>query len=161
MGIDVSASEPFANLKATVAGLTSHDLSKADISLPLHDGDDAYPQMLAAIDNAKTTIALTSYIFRSDRIGHEFIDALVKAFQRGVLVRVLLDGFGSGMFSATTYHAFRRQGFPVARFMKSILPWKMQFLNLRLHKKILVIDGVTAFTGGPNIADENTSTLRR
>ena len=154
-------SEPFANLKATVGALTNRNLAGAKISLPLHDGDDAYPQMLAAINNAKTSVSVTSYIFRSDKIGHAFIDALAKANQRGVLVRVLIDGFGSGIFLATTYRLFRKQGIPVAMFMNSILPWKMQFLNLRLHKKILVIDGVTAFIGGLNIADENTGRLRQ
>ena len=117
--------------------------------------------MLAAINSATSTIALTSYIFRSDKIGHEFIDTLANAVQRGVLVRVLLDGFGSGIFLAATYRAFRKQGVPVARFMNSILPWKMQFINLRLHKKVLVIDGAVAFIGGLNIADENTSRLRQ
>ena len=160
-GNNASSSEPFANLKATVGALTHQDLVTACISLPLHDGDDAYPQMLSAINNAKTTVALASYIFRSDKIGHEFIDALAKAVQRGVLVRVLLDGFGSGIFLASTYRAFRKQGVPVVQFMNWILPWKMQFVNLRLHKKILVIDGATAFIGGLNIADENTTRLRK
>ncbi|MEO9166886.1 MAG: PLDc N-terminal domain-containing protein, partial [Aestuariivirga sp.] len=91
-----SSSEPFGNLKMTVGVLTQQNLMTANISMPLHDGNDAYPLMLAAINSAKTTIALTSYIFRSDKIGHEFIDALANAVQRGVLVRVLIDGFGGG-----------------------------------------------------------------
>ncbi len=161
VGKSNSSSEPFGNLKATVGALTHQSLASADISLPLHDGDDAYPQMLTAITNAKTSVALASYIFRSDKIGREFIDALANAVQRGVLVRVLLDGFGSGMFLAGTYRAFLKQGVPVVQFMNSILPWKMQFMNLRLHKKILVIDGATAFIGGLNIADENTGRLRQ
>ena len=156
-----SSLEPYASLKATVGALTNQDLATANISLPLHDGDDAYPQMLAAIDNANTTVALSSYIFRSDKIGHEFIETLTKAANRGVLVRVLLDGFGSGLFLATTYRLFRQHGIPVAQFMNSILPWKIPFLNLRLHKKILIVDGVTAFIGGLNIADENTGRKRR
>ena len=153
--------EPFANLKATIGALTHRTLAAANISLPLRDGDDAYPEMLTAIKNAKTSVALTSYIFRSDKIGQEFVDALAKANQRGVMVRVLIDGFGSGIFLPTTYHLFRKQGIPIARFMNSVLPWKMQFLNLRLHKKILIIDGITAFIGGLNIADENIGRLRQ
>ena len=160
-GNSIRSAEPFGNLKATVGALTLQELASANISLPLHDGDNAYPQMLAAINSATSTIALTSYIFRSDKIGHEFIDTLANAVQRGVLVRVLLDGFGSGIFLAATYRAFRKQGVPVARFMNSILPWKMQFINLRLHKKVLIIDGAVAFIGGLNIADENTSRLRQ
>jgi cardiolipin synthase A/B len=154
----VSNTDPFANLKATVGALTNRALAASNISLPLHDGDDAYPQMLAAINSAKTTVGLTSYIFRSDRIGQEFIDALARANQRGVKVRVLIDGFGSGR---NTFNLFRKQNVPVARFMNSVLPWRMQFLNLRQHKKILVIDGVTAFIGGLNISDENTGRHRK
>jgi len=160
-GARATSAEPFASLKATVGALTNQDLAAATISLPLHNGDDAYPQMLAAINSAKTTIALASYIFRSDRIGNEFIQALAKALLRGVSVHVLLDGFGSGIFLASTYHAFRKLNIPVARFMGSIAPWRVQYLNLRLHKKILLIDGVLAFIGGLNIADENTGRVRR
>lgn len=160
-GTKVNPSEPFANLKATVGSLTSQDLALATVFLPLHDGDDAYPQMLAAINSAKTTIILASYIFRSDRIGLDFVHALEAAAQRGVFVRVLLDGFGSGIFLASTYRAFRKHNIPAALFMGSIAPWRVQYLNLRLHKKILVIDGALAFIGGLNIADENTGGRRR
>jgi cardiolipin synthase len=160
-GTSTASSDPFANLKATVGALTSQDLASATISLPLQSGDDAYPQMLAAINNAKSTIALASYIFRSDKIGQDFIHALEKAVQRGVTVRVLLDGFGSGIFLVSTHRTFRRLKIPAARFMSSIAPWRIQYLNLRLHKKVLVVDGVLAFIGGLNIADENTARLRR
>ena len=161
VGTSGSFTEPYSALMATVRALTNQELATANISLPLHDGDDAYPQMLAAIKSAKTTVALSSYIFRSDKIGHEFIDTLAKAVQRGVLVRILLDGFGSGIFLASTYRLFRQFRIPVAQFMNPILPWKIQFLNLRLHKKILIVDGVAAFVGGLNIADENTGRRRR
>ena len=53
------------------------------------------------------------------------------------------------------YHRLRPEGVTAARFMHSLLPWRMPFINLRSHKKILVMDGVVAFTGGMNIADEN------
>ena len=154
-------SEPFASLKTTVGSVTNQDLARATVFLPLQDGDDAYPQMIAAINSAKTTIMLASYIFRSDRIGLDFIHALEAAARRGVKVRVLLDGFGSGIFLASTYRAFRKHNIPAALFMGSIAPWRVQYLNLRLHKKILVIDGALAFIGGLNIADENTRGRRR
>ncbi|MEO6609154.1 MAG: phospholipase D-like domain-containing protein [Aestuariivirga sp.] len=153
--------EPFTNLKATVGAVTHQDLAAANISMPLQDGDDAYPQMLAAINNAKTTIALASYIFRADRIGLKFVQALAEAVARGVMVRVLIDGFGSGIFLASTYRTFRKLNVPAARFMHSIAPWRVQYLNLRLHKKILIVDGAIAFIGGLNIADENTGRRRR
>jgi len=121
----------------------------------LRNGDNAYPQMLAAIDGASRSIALSSYIFRADAAGDPFIEALKRAKQRGVEVRVLIDGYGGGYFTSSTYHRLRKAGVPAARFLHSTLPWRMPFLNLRSHKKILGIDGRTVFTGGLNIGAEN------
>ena len=121
----------------------------------LHNGDEAYPQMIAAIEAAKSSIALSSYIFRADEAGSAFIEALIRARQRGVRVRVLIDGIGGGYFLSSTYKRLRQHGVPVFRFMHSPLPWRMPFLNLRTHKKMLALDGRIAFTGGLNIGGEN------
>jgi len=121
----------------------------------LRNGDHAYPQMLAAIDAASRSIALSSYIFRADAAGTPFIEALIRAQQRGVEVRVLIDGYGGGYFTSSTYRRLHRAGVPAARFLHSSLPWRMPFLNLRSHKKILALDGRTVFTGGLNIGAEN------
>jgi cardiolipin synthase len=72
-----------------------------------------------------------------------------------VAVRVIVDGIGSGWLLSRAYHALRRAGIPAGRFMHSLQPWRMPFLNLRSHKKILVVDGRIGFTGGVNIADQN------
>lgn len=122
---------------------------------PLQNGDQAYPEMLAAIRAARVSIALCSYLFRSDTIGRAFIDALDAAHRRGVAIRVLIDGIGSGYFFTPTYWQLRRRGIKVVRFMHSPLPWRMPFINLRTHKKLLVVDGRLAFMGGLNIGDEN------
>jgi cardiolipin synthase len=122
---------------------------------PLENGDAAYPVMLEAIASAKTSVALASYIFRDDTTGKRFSEALIAAHRRGVAVRVMIDGIGGGYFTSATYHRLRRAGVPAARFLHSTLPWRMPFLNLRSHKKILVIDGARAFTGGMNIASQN------
>jgi cardiolipin synthase len=116
--------------------------------------------MVAAIESAKSSIQLATYIFRTDQVGMRFIDALVAAHRRGVKIRVLIDGFGGGFLRSAAYHRLHRQGVPVARFLHSLLPWKMPFLDLRLHKKALVIDGITAFVGGLNIGAENVLALR-
>jgi cardiolipin synthase len=121
----------------------------------LHNGDEAYPQMIAAIEAAKSSIALSSYIFRADEAGSAFIEALIRARQRGVHVRVLIDGIGGGYFLSSTYKRLRQHDVPVFRFMHSPLPWRMPFLNLRTHKKMLTLDGRIAFTGGLNIGGEN------
>ena len=121
----------------------------------LRNGDEGYPPMLEAIAAAQHSVGLSSYIFRDDQWGGRFIDALTAAHQRGVVVRVLIDGIGGGWVRSGAYHRLQHHGVPSARFLHSPLPWRMPFLNLRSHKKILVVDGRVGFTGGLNIADEN------
>jgi cardiolipin synthase len=121
----------------------------------LSNGDEGYPSMLAALDAARRSVALASYIFRADQSGSDFIDALVRARARGVAVRVLIDGFGGGYIRAEAWERLRAAGVPAARFLHSPLPWRMPFLNLRNHKKLLVVDGAVGFLGGLNIGDEN------
>ena len=103
----------------------------------------------------QTSVDLSTFIFRDDEAGRPFIEALARAHRRGVEVRVLIDGFGGGFLRSPAYHALRAEGVPAARFLHSALPWKMPFLNLRLHKKSLVIDHASAFVGGLNIGAEN------
>jgi len=117
--------------------------------------------MLAAIRGARRSIALASYIFRNDTIGRSFIAALVDAQRRGVEVRVLLDGVGTGYFHVATVRSFRAGGVPVARFLHTWVPWRMPFLNMRNHKKLLVVDGETGFCGGLNIGIENSARLAK
>ena len=125
-----------------------------------HNGDEAYPPMLEAIANAQHSIGLSSYIMRDGRDWlpvHRGVDG--GAPSRPVAVKVIIDGIGGGWIRSKTYRHLRRKGVPVGRFMHSPLPWRMPFLNLRTHKKILVVDGQVGFTGGMNIADENVMAL--
>ena len=124
------------------------------------NGDKAYPPMLTAIAAAKLSIGMSSYIFEDDVWGGRFIEALAGAKRRGVAVRVLIDGVGGGWLLSPAYHRLRREGVTAARFMHSLLPWRMPFLNLRSHKKVLVVDGSVGFTGGLNIADDNVLATR-
>lgn len=119
------------------------------------DGDEAYPAMLAAIAGARHSIGMTSFIWRTDESGTRFIEALAAAKARGVDVRVIVDGIGGNWILSQAYRALRRRGVPCGRFLHSPLPWRMPLVNLRSHKKILVVDGVVGFTGGINVADEN------
>jgi cardiolipin synthase len=123
---------------------------------PLVGGDEAYPAMLRAIDGATESVALATYIFDRDRAGRPFIEALARAVARGVAVRVLIDGFGSrhGWPWPWAVGALRRSGVPVARFLPTLAPGWFGYLNLRNHRKILVVDGREAFTGGMNILED-------
>jgi len=121
----------------------------------LNGGNEAYPLMLKEIEEAKHSIALAVYIFASDEIGEKFAAALIRAKNRGVDVRVLVDGVGSGYFVAPVVTRLRSGGVDVDQFLHQWAPWAMTFINLRNHKKLLIVDGKTGFTGGMNISDEN------
>jgi len=149
-----------APLLEAVRHLTGRPLLRGNHVRCLHDGDNAYPVMLQAIEQAQRSVLLCSYIFRDDRVGTSFINALAAAHKRGVAVRVLVDGIGSGYFRCGVAARLHAEAIPVARFMHSTLPWRMPFINLRTHKKVLVVDGTTGFTGGLNIAVENVLRAR-
>lgn len=107
--------------------------------------------MAAAIHSAEKTIALSTYIFRRDDLGVALTNALVSADQRGVDVKVLLDGVGNGFYRTKTFRQLKSGGVDVKRFLHSKWPWRMPLLNLRNHRKLLIIDDHTGFTGSMNI----------
>ncbi len=118
---------------------------------PLVDGGNAYPAMLEAIHGAKSTVAMASYIFDGDGIGAEFVNALAAATKRGVEVRVLIDDVDARWSSSTAVKPLRGSGVNVAVFNPPIVPARLHALNLRNHRKILVVDGTIGFTGGMNV----------
>ncbi|MBK1645927.1 cardiolipin synthase [Thiocapsa imhoffii] len=118
---------------------------------PLIDGDQAYPRMLEAIEDARVSVGLSTYIFDNDAAGVLFVDALERAHRRGVAVRVLIDGVGQRYSRPPMPRLLRRRGIPSAVFLASVLPIRSQYLNLRNHRKILVVDGRVGLTGGLNI----------
>jgi cardiolipin synthase A/B len=137
------------------ARLTQFELLKGNAVEPLINGDTAYPAMLAAIEKAERSIALTTYIFDNDATGLQFVEALSAAAQRGVEVRVLIDAVGARYSLPPVTQRLRAQGVRTARFMPSPLPWVNPYINLRSHRKILVVDGRHGFTGGLNIRHNN------
>ena len=124
-------------------------------------GDEAYPAMLAAIGEAKRCIVMASYIYRDDAAGRAFSDALIAARKRGVEIRVLLDGVGIGYFFPRALYRLRAGGVKTERFLHTWVPWRMPFLNMRNHRKLLVVDGAVAFVGGINIGAENSRRLSK
>ena len=120
----------------------------------LVDGEQAFPAMLQAIDEAKVSVAFSTYIFDSGGIGEKFIDALERAHKRGVEVRALIDSVGARYCRPRVYPILRQRGVPAALFNPPLLyPWITAF-NLRNHRKILIADGAVGFTGGINVKRE-------
>lgn len=153
------APEHIRKLFDVSARVTGGPLTAGNALSVLEGGDAAYPEMLAAIAGAKKCVAMTSYVFRDDEAGNAFAYALIAARARGVEVRILLDSVGIGYVYPVIYHRMRRGGVDAARFLHTWLPWRMPFLNMRNHRKILVVDGSLAFMGGMNVGAENSRRL--
>ncbi|MFM8312791.1 MAG: cardiolipin synthase, partial [Deltaproteobacteria bacterium] len=110
--------------------------------------------MIAAIDAAKVYIHLQYYIISSDDITERIFDSLISARLRGVEVRILYDALGSLSLKRFHFRKLKKAGIQIAGFLPfSLLPQRIN-LNFRNHRKILVIDGTTAFTGGTNLGKE-------
>jgi len=136
-----------------VGKVTDAPLTFGNTVQVLENGDQAYPLMLEKIGSAQKSVALCSYIFDYDRVGRDFVEALVGAVDRGVEVRVLIDGVGSRYSRPRTVKILRKRGVPTAEFMKSRIPIPNPYFNLRNHRKIMVVDGQIAFAGGMNIRE--------
>lgn len=118
---------------------------------PLYNGEQVYPAMLQAIAAAQERVWLSSYIFRNDAIGRQFVTALREARERGVSVRILIDGVGEYYSLPRIGRRLRRAGLPFARFLPPRLIPPSLHINLRNHRKLLIVDRHIAFTGGINI----------
>jgi cardiolipin synthase len=149
------ASESDCALAATLDRISRFHFAEGNHIELLQNGDEAMPAMLEAVRNARTSISLSSYIFEARGIGADFISELAAARNRGVEVRVIVDDAGTRYSWPPVTRELRRLGVPVRRFMPNRLVMRLLTLNLRNHKKILVVDGTIAFTGGMNIREGN------
>lgn len=145
----------FESLAALGAAVSRLPLLGGNAVTPLHNGEQAYPAMLESIAAARERVFLASYIFDSGRTGREFVAALGAAADRGVDVRVLLDGLGEFYSFPRARRLLRKAGVRFARFVPPRLLPPSLHLNMRNHRKILVVDGRVAFTGGMNIGDRH------
>ena len=145
----------FRPLSTVGETLTQKGLSACtDVQL-LENGEQLYPQMLDAIDSAKKRVLLASYIFDNNATGHLFVDALDRAQQRGVEVKVIIDGLGEFMSLPRIGRRLRKRKIEFVRFNPvTLLPPALN-INLRSHRKLLIVDGLYAFTGGQNIGDRH------
>lgn len=147
------AAPGLAALDTLVGRVTHLPLAFGNTVEPLLNGDAAYPAMLAEIERATATVGMATYIFDRGESGDAFVDALACAVQRGVTVRVLIDGVGARYSRPPIVHELRRRGVTVERFLPSSFPVVHPYVNLRNHRKMLVVDGRLAFCGGMNIRD--------
>ena len=118
----------------------------------LTNGDEIFPAMLDAIAGAKRRIVLETYIYDRGEVAEMFTRALESAARRGVDVSVVVDYVGSGSMSDEHFERLRAAGCKVASFNESRW-YTLEEVNYRTHRKIMVVDGDIAFTGGVGVAD--------
>ncbi len=123
----------------------------------LVDGPACYQAMESAIAGARSHLHLLFYIWRKDATGRRFRDLLAEKARQGVEVRVLLDAVGSGSTGGRFMDPLREAGGEVALFAPTRSLFRRLAVNFRNHRKILVADGKTSFSGGLNIGDEHLS----
>lgn len=137
------------------------DGNKVEVLL---NGEEAYPAMLEAIKNAELFLDLSSYIFDTRNCGSRFASALIEAAERGVEVRVLVDALGEMYTMPRIRSLFKGTKVRFSLFLPFSLSQRGLHINLRNHRKLLVVDGSVGFTGGMNISTRhnvNNPGLRR
>jgi cardiolipin synthase len=154
----------FENLPVTYKQFITfgHNVYPQDFSFgnsvePLQNGDQAYPEMIKAIKAAKNEVLISSYIFDYDIETVKFIEAFKIAVKNGASVKVLVDGIGTLKFfhRSIEKRLSEIKGVECGVFLPPHIPVSIPFVNLRNHRKMMIIDGKTAFFGGMNLSKKN------
>jgi len=120
----------------------------------LHNGQRIFPAMLEAIRGAQESINFEAFLFHSGEVSSQFRDALAERARAGVRVRILLDGMGSSSALDDSYvKALKEAGCSFA-YYHAVRAWRIDRLNRRTHRRVLVVDGRIGFTGGVGFSDE-------
>ncbi len=145
----VEASDPrFVDYLASLVGTA---VTPGDAYTVLRNGD-AFPPMLEAIHQAKSRIVFETYVFKDGGIGDQFLSALEGAAQRGVKVKIIVDPIGS-VLAEENEQRLEKAGVQLSWF-NTLSFWSLEETNYRTHRKVMVVDGDVAFTGGMGIADQ-------
>ena len=142
-----------AEFRRALSALLGPQMVEGNSVETLLNGDAIFPAMLKEIRRARQTITFETYIYWSGAIGAEFVDALVDRARAGVKVHVLLDWVGSAKMDSGMLDVMKGANVEVERFHEP-RPINLNKLNNRTHRKLLIVDGRVAFTGGVGIADQ-------
>ena len=134
-----------------IASLLGAPAERGDAYTILHNGDETFPPMLAAIDGARSRVSFETYVYKDGEIGDRFIEALARAAERGVAVRIVIDPVGSLMVPKNR-DRLTKAGAHLAWF-NPLGFFTVDVANYRTHRKTLVVDGEVAFIGGLGVAD--------
>ncbi len=120
----------------------------------LNNGDEIFQAMLASIREARNSVNFEAYLFYTGKVGSEFRDALCERARAGVQVRVLLDGLGSGWGLDNSYVKAMKDAGCRFSYFHPAQSLRVDRLNRRTHRRVLVVDGLVGFTGGVGFADD-------
>jgi cardiolipin synthase A/B len=141
---------PFASALGPTLGAELTDGNRVQV---LENGDAFFPAMLKAIAGAKQTITFETYIWESGYISNKFIDALGERARAGVKVHVIVDGMGSLKFKRSDRDRLRDTGVELYVYGREHWYQIKPNINHRTHRKLLIVDGRTGFTGGMCVGD--------
>lgn len=125
----------------------------------LKNGDEIFPAMLQAISEADDSISFLTFVYWKGEIADEFAKLFSKKAKEGIQVRVLLDSYGAFPMKEELVELMQSSGVQVVWF-RPLSRWKVWKMDNRTHRKILICDDKTAFTGGVGIAEEWTGNAR-
>ena len=118
----------------------------------LENGDDYFPAMLDAIRGARKSVTFETFVYKQSSIGRKFSTAFTQAARRGVKVHILLDANGSRWVDERDVASMKEAGVEFHLF-RPLHPLRLHRYNARTHRKILVVDGSLAYTGGAGYSD--------
>ncbi|MEY4563161.1 MAG: hypothetical protein RLZZ618_2438 [Pseudomonadota bacterium] len=142
-----------AQFRRTMGSVLGTPIVDGNDVADFQNGEEIFPPMLKAIRGAQHSITFETYIYWSGEIGRSFAEALAERAKAGVKVHVLLDWLGSVKMEQRFLDQLKQAGVEVERYHQPHW-YNMGRMNNRTHRKLLVIDGRTAFTGGVGIADQ-------
>jgi len=164
-----SSEENASTLRAEDSEIINLCYNFGSILCPANDvkiftnGEDKINALLQDIENAKQSINIEYYIFADDKVGKKVLNALIKKAKEGIQVRLIFDSVGSLRAPRRFFRKLKKAGGYVGEFFPPFLGIRMLNLkvNYRNHRKIVVIDGKIAYTGGINIREDHMGHKKR
>jgi len=149
----MNGSNPTERVRRTLEGVLGVPATEGNRVEVLRNGDEIFPALFDAIDAADHTIDFLTFVYWEGKVGTHVAESLAKRATAGVRVRVLLDSYGARLIDSTSIGLMEDAGVQL-RWFRPMRKLRVGQINHRTHRKLLIVDEDTAFTGGVGIADE-------